>query len=390
MRRLRILAAMTSLICLAAMPAAAARDDFYLNLLHRGMAHVDAGQYDAALRELHIAAFGLVDTIPQFEIAHIYLTIAGSGLKNEAEARRSAQRVVAAERLDRQYGSLSIPQSARKKFEDIASKLLTNDQYAFLRSSPAGSAATPQPVTPAPMPAPQPVAPQPRVVAPAPQPVPPPAPAPRETTIVVPMPAPQPVPTAPAPQPRVVQPAPQPVPKPVQTQPVQTQPVQKPVQTQPAQTQPVQTQPVPQPKPAPVIAPVQPAPRAIQPAPQPRPKMNVDAQLTLADTAIERDDLSSATRVYRSVLEEPTLTHEQLLRIGEGAYRARDFADSVRALERSGFRSGEEPYRYYYAVGLYETGDYAAAKKELALALPYIEVTRDIARYRTKIEGAAP
>jgi hypothetical protein len=49
---------------------------------------------------------------------------------------------------------------------------------------------------------------------------------------------------------------------------------------------------------------------------------------------------------------------------------------------------GEEPYRYYLAVALYETGQYARAKQELADVLPFIEITPDVARYRTKIEGA--
>src|SRR5204862_71324 len=64
-------------------------------------------------------------------------------------------------------------------------------------------------------------------------------------------------------------------------------------------------------------------------------------------------------------------------------------ATQRRAFERAaGFRKGEEPYHSYLAVSLYETGRYNAAKRELAAALPYIEVTPDIARYRIKIEGA--
>jgi hypothetical protein len=340
------------LILLVALPLSAARDDFYLNLLHRGMAHVDAGQYDTAMRELHIAAFGLVDAIPQFEIAHIYITLAADHLKSEADARRSAQRVVAAERVDRRYGLLSIPASARRSFEEIASRLLTNDQYAFLRSSPANAAAVgaatpvatePQPIAGA--------ASQPSVTQP-------PAPPPRETTIVVPMPLPQPAPRI------TVQPAP--------------------------------PTPVPAPRTAP--PPAQPQPRRA--APQPtvstsqrnatRAQVSADAQLTLADSAIARDDTHDAARIYKLVLADPNLTHAQLLRIGEGAYRARDFVDSARALARSGFRGGEEPYRYYYAVALYETGDHAAAKRELRAALPHIELTREVARYRTLIEAAAP
>jgi hypothetical protein len=182
---------------------------------------------------------------------------------------------------------------------------------------------------------------------------------PRETTIVVPMPQPE-------PEPRVtVQPLP-PTPLPVHPAPQPQRPTAQPAATLPQTRQP-----------------------AVQPAPG-RPRVNADTQLTLADNAIDRDNIREAARIYKIVLEDPNLTHSQLLRIGEGAYRARDFVDSARALERSGFRSGDEAYRYYYAVALFETGDYAAAKRELAAALPYVELTREVARYRTKIEGAAP
>jgi hypothetical protein len=343
MGRLRTTAA-ASLIFLAALPLSAAHDDFYLNLLHRGMAHVDAGQYDTAIRELHIAAFGLVDSIPQFEIAHIYITLAADHLKNEADARRSAQRVIAAERIERRYGALSIPDSARHRFDDIASRLLTNDQYAFLRSSPVNTVASSAP-PPAPPVVSPPVVTQ------------PPAPAPRETTIVVPMPQPQ-------PEPRV------------RVQPLPPTPVPAPRSVPPA------------PQPQPTRAAPQPTVSASQPPA--RPHVNADAQLTLADAAIDRDDIRDAARIYKAVLEDPNLTHAQLLRVGKGAYRARDFVDSARAFEHSGFRSGEEPYRYYYAVALYEHRDYAAAKRELAAALPYVELTREVARYRTKIESAVP
>ena len=51
------------------------------------------------------------------------------------------------------------------------------------------------------------------------------------------------------------------------------------------------------------------------------------------------------------------------------------------------FAKGEEDLRYYHAVALYETGEYVAAQKELACALPFIQVTDDVSRYRVKIES---
>jgi len=115
----------------------------------------------------------------------------------------------------------------------------------------------------------------------------------------------------------------------------------------------------------------------------------VAAQLAEAERALNAGDPAHARQQYESILAATSLPHATLLRIGEGLYRARDFHTAVRAFERAGaFAKGEEPYRYYYAVALYESGRYADAKRELAAALPFIETTPDVKRYRTKIEQA--
>ncbi len=94
-------------------------------------------------------------------------------------------------------------------------------------------------------------------------------------------------------------------------------------------------------------------------------------------------DLATARAIYNSQLDTPQLPHGDLLKVGEGLYRSRDFRGAVRAFVRAGtLAKGEEPYRYYLAVSLYESGQYAAAKRELA------EKTPDVERYRVKIEGA--
>ena len=70
-----------------------------------------------------------------------------------------------------------------------------------------------------------------------------------------------------------------------------------------------------------------------------------------------------------------------------GLYRTGAHRDAVDAFRRMGlFGRGEEDLRYYFAVALYETGTYAEARRELACALPYIEATDDVARYRVRIE----
>lgn len=298
-------------VVLALPLCAATPDDFYVSLLHRGIGHVDAGQYETAEKELRIAAFGLVDSIPLFETAQVYLTITGDKLHSEADSRRALARIIVADRVDRRFGSLDLPAKVRADFDQIASKLLTSDQYAFLKASPSAAPAAP-------------------------------AMAPQHSS--APPPVPQPVVTNPKPPPPVAVAKPKPAP----------------------------------PKPAPTPVPV----------PTPAPTFNTAAQMALADQALNRNDLGSARRIYDQVVTQPGLDHATLIHLGEQSYRARDFATAARAFSRSGFNTSEAPYRYYYAVALYETGQTAAAKRELGLALPYIEVTPDVAAYRDKIAAA--
>jgi tetratricopeptide (TPR) repeat protein len=112
-------------------------------------------------------------------------------------------------------------------------------------------------------------------------------------------------------------------------------------------------------------------------------------RFTAAERALTANNLAEARRIYSELLAVQGLDRDSYIRVAEGFYRARDFARALAAFERAGgLRGGEEPYRYYIAVALYETGQYERAKRELASALPYIEITPDVARYRTKIQSA--
>jgi len=386
---------------LVAAAASAAPNDFYTGLLKRGIAHVQSGTYDAAMKELRVAAFGLVDDVDQFEIAQVYLTIAAQKLNKEPDARHAAQRVLAAERIEPHYANLPLPADVRAQFEKIVTTILTSDQIAVLHARP------PAPISP------QPVAPI--VPAPQPRPVPPP-----------PAPQPQPQPRSPAPitpqpvAPIVVPPTPQPqTGKPIIAHPAPRVPIELPPAAPRGEVEPpsVPTGPkITKPAPAPVPVPV---PRAPQPAPPPpatatadpvaadraleerlrtieqretRPALSaaeLSRRLSAADAALAKDDLSGARTIYRALVQTAGIDHNTAIRIAEGSYRARDFATTALAFERAGgLRRGEEPYHYYLAVALFETGKYRAAKRELDAALPYIEVTPDVAGYRTKINGA--
>ena len=70
-----------------------------------------------------------------------------------------------------------------------------------------------------------------------------------------------------------------------------------------------------------------------------------------------------------------------------GLYRTSDFRDAAAEFKRlAGFARGEEDLRYYNAVSLFEIGRFDEARLELACALPFIQVTDDVSRYRSKIE----
>ena len=337
------------------MPAAAATSsEFYVNMLSKGVSAFDAGRFDAAVEPLRIAAFGFVDSIEHYQTAQVYLALAHDRLGHADAALDAARRVVTAQRIDPRYGTLRLPPATRSAFETVAKKILTAADAAVLSAT---TVQTPPPATSAVVP-------------------------PRTTTTGNSQ-KPATVTTTPKTEPVPVKSQP----PPVKSEPVKTQPTPAPVKTEPA---PIKTTPAPAttstttttPKPAPP----KPAPAQTTTT---RPVINLPAQLTAAESALATARLAEARTIYRELLDHATLQRGDLLRVAEGMYRARDFAYALKAFERLGaLRRGEEPYRYYVAVALYEVGQYARAKQELDAVLPFIEVTPDVGRYRTKIDGA--
>jgi Flp pilus assembly protein TadD len=316
---------------------AASGEEFYQRLYERGMAHFAAGDYAAAFTELRNAAFGFVEQVDTFETAQAYAVIAAHRLSHDDDARDSLMRIVTAEKVQPHFRSVKLPDALRAEIHALAVALLTAEEAALIPVSgqaPDAAAEPKPPVAPTadadPKPArPQQPAPTPQPVTPVPQPVAPP---------------PQPVSPAPKPQTRkhIVQP--------------QSQPVA-------------------------------PAPKTKAPAAEPSP--GVDGKFVDAQRAIDDGDVGRARSIYAALLAGPPLAHDQVVRLAEGLYNVRDFAGAVQAFQRVGsFGQGEEPFRYDYAVALYETGHYKDAKRELAAALPFIPATADVARNRAKIEGA--
>jgi len=361
MRQLvRCVAVLVTLLGAAASAVAATPSDFYLNLLRRGVVAFDAEKYADASNHLRLAAFGLVDSVEHYQTAHIYLALTYDRLQAAEKARSSVRRVIAAERIERKYGALTIPAGVASSFDALARKLLTASEVAMLSRTPtAKPPATETQKQPAPAPAQRTI----------------PAPAAgtnnqgsqhNNTNTEKP-------PVIKAPETK--QPA-------VENLPAEKLPdktVEKPA---------VEKPPVEKPKPQPPPPPA-PKPQTSAITVAPSPNQDIPTRLAAGERALNTSQLPEARRIYRGLLDAPGITRETLMRVAEGLYRSRDFDGALAAFAKVGaLRRGEEPYHYYIAVAYYESGRYKEAKQSLAAALPYIEVTPDVARYREKIEGA--
>jgi tetratricopeptide (TPR) repeat protein len=158
--------------------------------------------------------------------------------------------------------------------------------------------------------------------------------------------------------------------------------------------------PAPQPEPAPAAATVEPPAIAPQPMPAPAPVPAptpsvapatpppiIDPTLDQAASLAANNQTDQARRVYLALLNQANVSRQTIAAAARGLYRIGAFADAVEAFRNLGtFNRGEEDLRYYNAVSLFETGHYDDAKKELACALPYIQITSDVARNRDKIQ----
>lgn len=136
------IAAATLLLTSAAALAAPA-EEFYLALLRRGIADVGRGAYVPAINELRIAAFGLLDDIPRYQTAQVYLTVALLRTDNRNDARTAAEKVLQAERIaPRTFDALAIEEPVVSEFRSALPTLVTAEKLAAV---PSLTAATPLP-----------------------------------------------------------------------------------------------------------------------------------------------------------------------------------------------------------------------------------------------------
>ncbi|HEX7706096.1 MAG TPA: hypothetical protein VF701_06505 [Thermoanaerobaculia bacterium] len=399
---------------LAANPSA----EFYLNLQRRGVSAFEAARYQEAVDQLRIAAFGMVDDLPLYSKTQVYLTIAYDQLTQPERALDAARRVLAAERISRSYARVAISDPLRSSFEGLAARLLTPSEFAYLTEPvsrttaaiPAGTTrATAAPGQARPVPQ---ATPPPRQTATRQQATPatPPAAATQPPPAAASAPAQKPAPLpATAQTPASSQAAPTTPPSgstAAQSRAASAPPEKTASQRQaastppPASTQAASTTASPSPASSGAAKPAQPAPTPSSTPPAAQPArtdpaatsttVNVPAELQAAEQFLTTADMAAARKIYRQLLAYPALSHREQLRVAEGLYRSRDFEGTLAAFERIGtLQPGEEPYRYYIAVASYETGRHAEARRALTQALPYIQITSDVVRYRTLIEAAA-
>ena len=139
---------------------AQASDPFYTALLTRGVSDAQRGEHFKAVKELRIAAFGLVDDPVQYLRAQVYLANSLEKLGQHADAAASVDKASRAERINASYATAAIDPDTRSTFEALAAKSLRPEQLAMLPSFKRTATAAPPPVIaapPKPVPAPPPV-----------------------------------------------------------------------------------------------------------------------------------------------------------------------------------------------------------------------------------------
>ncbi|HUO85397.1 MAG TPA: tetratricopeptide repeat protein, partial [Thermoanaerobaculia bacterium] len=98
--------------------------EFHLRLLERGMASYAAGDHTRAVRELHLAAFGFLEALPQYETAQVYLALSHQALGNTDDARKAIANLLRAEQVRPTYRALQLNPAVKSSFEQVFSRLV--------------------------------------------------------------------------------------------------------------------------------------------------------------------------------------------------------------------------------------------------------------------------
>jgi tetratricopeptide (TPR) repeat protein len=343
--------------CLLMAQAASVSPD---DLIARGRASYDAGRYADAVKDLSAAADAIVtpqqmqqyvsggkfDALPKFETALIYLAMSYAKLGRDGDAREQIQRLVAAETIAPAYATLAIPEG----FEDLVRRVSPSTALPMHTTAPLQVA---QPVQPA------------QQIQPA----------------------------QPAQQ---IQPA-----QPTSLTADQQRELEQRIAAARAEFEKELDQKIAAMKAdmereaerriaaerAAVERQTQEQIAAIRAAGAQATTKAAVPTVRRAEGMAIAGDLEDANAMYARLLSTPNPSRDLIAAVATGFYRTGDFPGALRAFDRLGtFARGEEDLRYYKAVALYETGRYAESKKELECALPFIERTDEVDRYREKIE----
>ena len=340
--------------CLFMAQAASVSPD---DLLARGRASYDAGRYADAVKDLSAAADAIVtpaqmqqyvsggkfEELPKFETAVIYLAMSYAKLGRDADAREQIQRLVAAETIAPTYASLSLDADVAG-FEDLVKRLSPATMLAW-----KGGAGVPPAAEPARVPAPTQAA------------------APTQTTLT------------PDQQRELDQ-------RIANARAEFEKEAEQRIAAARAEIERQADQRIAAERIA-IERETEQQIAAIRAAAAQEVAHTTVATVRRAEGMALAGDVEDANAMYARLLKTPNPPRELIASVATGFYRTADYTGALRAFQRLGtFARGEEDLRYYKAVALYETGSYAEAKKELECALPFIELTDEVNRYREKIE----
>jgi hypothetical protein len=153
-----------AIVLVAGADASAQEQSFYQSVLQRGLESYAAGDFVAAARQLRIASFGFLDSVPEYQRALIYLALAQEKSNQGLDAEATVRKLYESEQVRRTYMALPIENDVRREFEALLARHLSEAQLAFVRSPGAlpPSVQTPRtvegsPAVPSPSPQPPPI-----------------------------------------------------------------------------------------------------------------------------------------------------------------------------------------------------------------------------------------
>jgi hypothetical protein len=132
MKRVGVWVFAVVLVSAALSSASADAPPFYTKMLQRGITAFQKGEYARAIDLLRVGAFGMLDEIPQYETAQIYIVLATEKLHRLEDAQAAARKFAEAERIAPSYASLTVDAAVRRDFDQLMPKLLTQEQLAVL------------------------------------------------------------------------------------------------------------------------------------------------------------------------------------------------------------------------------------------------------------------